>query len=268
MNTILSMTKAWSPTMVANRQPTMAVAGSFRCQTPMVCGPTLSLVCATRRKRKRVFVGLWRIIGHKPVAEIARCRRRHIDPSPPKASVDRIERGGVACWVSGAGVFVGGEALRESAEEDRSEGDGLVAQGGGIAGEARLGCRCIPIQVQQRRSDLTNVSVVSTNFRNILIISGILCNLNVTVIEQGVIRFLCMMIFLREFILVLSEASGILNLHNDVQMCGYQDVQTMWELVKRSEMELSHKNKKRKRPLWRLSAWLNRTSCSDPMDPH
>ncbi|KAG6490464.1 hypothetical protein ZIOFF_051762 [Zingiber officinale] len=64
------------------------------------------------------------------------------------------------------------------------------------------------------------------------------------------------------------EASGILNLHNDVQMCGYQDVQTMWELVKRSEMELSHKNKKRKRPLWRLSAWLNRTSCSDPMDPH
>lgn len=72
----------------------------------------------------------------------------------------------------------------------------------------------------------------------------------------------------REFILVLSEASGILNLHNDVQMCGYEDVQTMWELVKRSEMELSNKNKKRKRPLWRLSAWLNRTSCSNPMDPH
>lgn len=63
-----------------------------------------------------------------------------------------LERGGVSCWVSGAGVFLGGEARRESAEEDRSEGDGLVAQGGGIAGEARLGSRCIPIQVPERRS--------------------------------------------------------------------------------------------------------------------
>ncbi|WOK92680.1 hypothetical protein Cni_G01371 [Canna indica] len=69
------------------------------------------------------------------------------------------------------------------------------------------------------------------------------------------------------------NGGGILKLHNDVQMCGYQDVQIMWEMVRRSEMELSNKPKKRKRLIWRLLAWSNRTEfrkCGngDPMDPH
>ncbi|RRT72433.1 hypothetical protein GW17_00044466 [Ensete ventricosum] len=51
-------------------------------------------------------------------------------------------------------------------------------------------------------------------------------------------------------------------------MCGYQDVQVMWEMVRISEMELSNKPKKRKRLLWRLSAWLHRSSSGDSMDPH
>ncbi|RRT36908.1 hypothetical protein BHE74_00024663 [Ensete ventricosum] len=51
-------------------------------------------------------------------------------------------------------------------------------------------------------------------------------------------------------------------------MCGYQDVQVMWEMVRRSEMELSNERKKRKRLLWRLPSWSSRTSSTDLMDPH
>ncbi|CAD5168598.1 unnamed protein product [Musa acuminata subsp. malaccensis] len=65
-----------------------------------------------------------------------------------------------------------------------------------------------------------------------------------------------------------SDGGGIIKLQNDVQMCGYQDVQVMWEMVRISEMELSNKPKKRKRLLWRLLAWLNQSSSGDPMDPH
>ncbi|CAL9167970.1 unnamed protein product [Musa hybrid cultivar] len=61
--------------------------------------------------------------------------------------------------------------------------------------------------------------------------------------------------------------SPLLVLQNDVQMCGYQDVQVMWEMVRISEMELSNKPRKRKRLLWRLLAWLNQSSSGDPMDP-
>lgn len=66
----------------------------------------------------------------------------------------------------------------------------------------------------------------------------------------------------------LASGGGIIKLQNDVQMCGYQDVQVMWEMVRISEMELSNKPKKRKRLLWRLLAWLNQSSSGDPMDPH
>lgn len=60
---------------------------------------------------------------------------------------------------------------------------------------------------------------------------------------------------------------GIQKLHDDVQMCGYQDVQVMWEMVRRSEMELSNERKRRKRLLWRIPTWSNRTSSTDLMDP-
>ncbi|KAJ8492852.1 hypothetical protein OPV22_014573 [Ensete ventricosum] len=65
-----------------------------------------------------------------------------------------------------------------------------------------------------------------------------------------------------------SPGGGIQKLHDDVQMCGYQDVQVMWEMVRRSEMELSNERKKRKRLLWRLPSWSSRTSSTDLMDPH
>nr|CBW30212.1 Conserved hypothetical protein [Musa balbisiana] len=68
-------------------------------------------------------------------------------------------------------------------------------------------------------------------------------------------------------ILWMAKGGGIQKLHDDVQMCGYQDVQVMWEMVRRSEMELSNERKRRKRLLWRIPTWSNRTSSTDLMDP-
>lgn len=45
---------------------------------------------------------------------------------------------------------------------------------------------------------------------------------------------------------------GLLKLYNDVQTCGYQDVQVMWEMVQNSEICLSPK---RRRSTWRLCWW-------------
>lgn len=45
---------------------------------------------------------------------------------------------------------------------------------------------------------------------------------------------------------------GLLKLYNDVQSCGYQDVQVMWEMVQNSEICLSPK---RRRSTWRLCWW-------------
>ncbi|CAL9074307.1 unnamed protein product [Musa textilis] len=42
---------------------------------------------------------------------------------------------------------------------------------------------------------------------------------------------------------------GILKLHDDVQTCGYEDVQVMWEIVRRSEAEGSNASEQRKRRL-------------------
>ncbi|CAL9779934.1 unnamed protein product [Musa acuminata subsp. burmannicoides] len=42
---------------------------------------------------------------------------------------------------------------------------------------------------------------------------------------------------------------GILKLHDDVQTCGYEDVQVMWEMVRRSKTEGSNPSEQRKRRL-------------------
>ncbi|KAL9275613.1 hypothetical protein AKJ16_DCAP23599 [Drosera capensis] len=44
----------------------------------------------------------------------------------------------------------------------------------------------------------------------------------------------------------------LLKLHEDVVTCGYQDVQVMWEMVKRSE-PLSHSSERKQQPFWRNS---------------
>ncbi|URD75285.1 hypothetical protein MUK42_08858 [Musa troglodytarum] len=45
------------------------------------------------------------------------------------------------------------------------------------------------------------------------------------------------------------HGDGILKLHDDVQTCGYEDVQVMWEIVRRSEAEGSNASEQRKRRL-------------------
>ncbi|KAK8618664.1 hypothetical protein V6N13_132648 [Hibiscus sabdariffa] len=52
------------------------------------------------------------------------------------------------------------------------------------------------------------------------------------------------------------NGAGLLKLHDDIQTCGYQDVQVMWEMLRRSETELIANNHKRKhRPFWRVFVW-------------
>ncbi|KAL4628928.1 hypothetical protein ACB098_05G203100 [Castanea mollissima] len=59
------------------------------------------------------------------------------------------------------------------------------------------------------------------------------------------------------------DGAGLLKLHNDVQTCGYQDVQVMWEMLRRSESELiSHPPKRKQRPFWRFFLWSNHSAAS------
>ncbi|KAJ1260202.1 hypothetical protein BS78_10G214300 [Paspalum vaginatum] len=52
---------------------------------------------------------------------------------------------------------------------------------------------------------------------------------------------------------------GILSLHEDVQTCGYQDVQVMWDMLSSEKSAAAAAAaalpKPRKRPFWRLPLW-------------
>ncbi|KAF9688833.1 hypothetical protein SADUNF_Sadunf01G0029100 [Salix dunnii] len=59
------------------------------------------------------------------------------------------------------------------------------------------------------------------------------------------------------------NGANLLKLHNDVQTCGYEDVQVMWEMLRRSESELIASHPKRKqRPFWRVFVWSNHSAAS------
>ncbi|PIN18198.1 hypothetical protein CDL12_09136 [Handroanthus impetiginosus] len=48
------------------------------------------------------------------------------------------------------------------------------------------------------------------------------------------------------------NGAGLLKLHDDIQTCGYEDVQIMWEILRRTESEvISHHNKRKNRWFWR-----------------
>ncbi|CAD5190040.1 unnamed protein product [Musa acuminata subsp. malaccensis] len=66
------------------------------------------------------------------------------------------------------------------------------------------------------------------------------------------------------------HGGGILKLYDDVQMCGYEDVQVMWEILTKSEMETSNgMPKQRRRSLWRVSSWYSRsTAASAPIQAY
>lgn len=62
------------------------------------------------------------------------------------------------------------------------------------------------------------------------------------------------------------NGAGLLKLRDDIQTCGYQDVQVMWEMLRRSETEHHHHHhpKSKQRPFWRVFVWSssNNTSSS------
>ncbi|KAL7099503.1 hypothetical protein ACP275_09G088000 [Erythranthe tilingii] len=54
------------------------------------------------------------------------------------------------------------------------------------------------------------------------------------------------------------NGAGLLKLHDDVQTCEYEDVQIMWEMLRRTESEIISQNAKRKnRWFSRNFAWSN-----------
>ncbi|KAM7480245.1 hypothetical protein LguiA_028458 [Lonicera macranthoides] len=54
------------------------------------------------------------------------------------------------------------------------------------------------------------------------------------------------------------NGAGLLKLRDDIQTCGYEDVQVMWEMLRRTESELiSHRPKRKQRPFWRIFIWQN-----------
>jgi hypothetical protein len=60
--------------------------------------------------------------------------------------------------------------------------------------------------------------------------------------------------------MALNADSGILNLHQDVQTCGYQDVQVMWNMLSsEKEVAVHTPPKPWKRPFWRLPLWSVRS---------
>ncbi|WCJ40313.1 hypothetical protein M5689_021236 [Euphorbia peplus] len=55
---------------------------------------------------------------------------------------------------------------------------------------------------------------------------------------------------------------GLLKLHNDVQTCGYEDVQVMWEMLRRSgsDPQIANPPKRKQRPFWRVFVWSNQNA--------
>ncbi|KAJ8773957.1 hypothetical protein K2173_009388 [Erythroxylum novogranatense] len=57
---------------------------------------------------------------------------------------------------------------------------------------------------------------------------------------------------------------GLLKLHNDVQSCGYEDIQVMWELLERSKLEAVANAKHKRRPIWKVFVWSKHSPTPPP----
>ncbi|GAA0162570.1 hypothetical protein Leryth_025246 [Lithospermum erythrorhizon] len=59
------------------------------------------------------------------------------------------------------------------------------------------------------------------------------------------------------------NGGGLLKLRDDIQTCGYQDVQIMWEMLSRTESEsIPRRLAKQQRPFWRIFVWSNHSTSS------
>ncbi|XP_024968929.1 uncharacterized protein LOC112508520 [Cynara cardunculus var. scolymus] len=55
------------------------------------------------------------------------------------------------------------------------------------------------------------------------------------------------------------NGGGLLKLHDDIQTCGYEDIQVMWEILRRTESGATSNPAKRKpKPFWKI---LVATEC-------
>ncbi|KAL6972930.1 hypothetical protein U1Q18_027104 [Sarracenia purpurea var. burkii] len=59
------------------------------------------------------------------------------------------------------------------------------------------------------------------------------------------------------------NGAGLLKLRHDIQTCGYEDVQVMWEMLRSSDSDLvSNRTKHKRRPFWRIFLWSNHCIAS------
>ncbi|XP_027929978.1 uncharacterized protein LOC114186150 [Vigna unguiculata] len=65
------------------------------------------------------------------------------------------------------------------------------------------------------------------------------------------------------------NGAGLLKLQDDVQTCGYEDVQVMWEMLQRTESDVTENQHKRKQlPFWRIFVWSNHSEVSSESANH
>ncbi|KAF7843169.1 MAGUK p55 subfamily member 4 like [Senna tora] len=57
------------------------------------------------------------------------------------------------------------------------------------------------------------------------------------------------------------NGDGLLKLQDDVQTCGYEDVQVMWEMLRRTESEVTEKRKQQ--AFWRIFVWSSSNTDDD-----
>ncbi|GMP34398.1 hypothetical protein ACSBR2_023613 [Camellia fascicularis] len=58
------------------------------------------------------------------------------------------------------------------------------------------------------------------------------------------------------------NGAGLLKLRDDIQTCGYEDVQVMWEMLSRSGLDsMSNLPKRKHRPFWRVFVWSGHSAA-------
>ncbi|KAI9084521.1 hypothetical protein K1719_033509 [Acacia pycnantha] len=81
------------------------------------------------------------------------------------------------------------------------------------------------------------------------------------------VRRVCLALYAR--LRARKNGRGLLKLQDEVQTCGYQDVQVMWEMLHRTESDLLQNHDKRKQnPSWSVLVWSNHTQASSESTNH
>ncbi|KAI8017088.1 hypothetical protein LOK49_LG04G02396 [Camellia lanceoleosa] len=61
---------------------------------------------------------------------------------------------------------------------------------------------------------------------------------------------------------IMNLSAGLLKLRDDIQTCGYEDVQVMWEMLSRSGLDsMSNLPKRKHRPFWRVFVWSGHSAA-------